>query len=77
MKSLFENYGLKNLIKQRICYKNPNNLTCIDIILTNVPRRFQIICVIETGFSDFHMMTLNAMRKGFKKLQPRIISYRS
>ena len=70
MKTFCENYSLQNLIKQPTCYKNPSRPTCIDLILTNVPRSFQSTCVIETGLSDFHLMT-------FKKFQPRIINYRS
>ena len=27
--------------------------------------------------SDFHLMTLTVMRKSFKKLKPRVITYRS
>ena len=77
MKSTFENYGLKNLLKQSTCYKNPSNLTCIDLILTNALQSFQSTCVIATGLSDFHMMALTVMRKGFKKFQPRIINFRS
>ena len=34
--------NLKSLIKQPTCYKNPNSPTCIDFILTNVLRSFQI-----------------------------------
>ena len=67
-----ENYGLKNLIKQHTCYKSPSNPTCIDLILTNVPRSFQSTCVIETGLSDFHIITLTVMKRGFKKFQLRI-----
>ena len=77
MKSFCENYGLKNLIRQPTCYKNPSNPVCIDLILTNVPRSFQSTCVVETGLSDFHLMTLTVMRKSFKKYQPKIINYRS
>ena len=40
-------------------------------------RSFQSTCVIETGLSDFHLMTLTVMRKNFKKTKPRIINYRS
>ena len=47
------------------------------MILTNIPRSFQGTCVIETGLSDFHFMTLTVMKKSFKKFQPRIINYRS
>ena len=73
MKSFCEIYGLKNLIKQPTCYKNPDKPTCIDFILTNVPRSFQSTCFVETGLSDFHLMTLTVMRKSFKKFQPKII----
>ena len=48
MKTFCENYSLQNLIKQPTCYKNPSRPTCIDLILTNVPRSFQGTCVIET-----------------------------
>ena len=65
------------MIKQPTCYKNPDKPTCIDLILTNVPSMFHSTCVIETGLSDFHLMTVTVMRKTFKKLSPRIISYRS
>ena len=58
------------------CCKNPNSPTCIDLILTNVPRSFQSTCVIETGLSDFHLMTLTVVRKSFKKIRPRIINFR-
>ena len=77
MKSFCENYGFKNLIRQPTCYKNPSNTACIDLILTNVTCSFQSICVVETGLSDFDLMTLTVMRKSFKKYQPIAINYRS
>ena len=52
MKLFCENYNLKSLIKQPTCYKNPNKPT------TNVPRMFQSTCVLETGLSLFHLMTV-------------------
>ena len=77
MKSFCKNYNLKSLIKQPTCYKNSNKPRCIDdLTLTNVPRMFQSICVLETGLSDFHLMTLLVMRKTFKKMRPRVINYR-
>ena len=77
MKSFCENYDLKSLIKQPTCYKNPDCPTCIDLILTNVPRSFQSTCVVETRLSDFHLMTLTVLRKSFKTFQPKLIKYRS
>ena len=66
------NYNLKTT-----CHKNPDNPTCTDLILTNVPRSFQSTCVLGTGLSDFHLMTLTNMSKRFKKFQPRVIHHRS
>ena len=77
MKSFCENFNLKGLTKQPTYYKNPNKPTCIDLILTNVPRMFQSTCVLETGLSDFHLMTVTVMWKTFRKIRPRIINYRS
>ena len=71
MKSFCENYGLKNLIRQPTCYKDPSKPVCIDLIVTNVPRSFQSTFVVGTGLSDFHLMTLTVMRKSFRKYQPR------
>ena len=51
-------YNLKNLVKQKICYKNSDNPSRIDLILTNWHRSFQNINVFETGLSDFHKMTV-------------------
>ena len=77
MQLLHDNYSLKSLIRQPTCYKNFGKATSIDLILTNMPRSFQSTCVIETGLSDFHLMTLTVIRKTFKKIKPRIINYRS
>ena len=77
MKSFCENYGLKNLIRELTRYKNPSNPACIDLILTNVPRRFQSTSVEKTGLSDFYLMTSTVMRESFKKYQPKTINHRS
>ena len=76
MKNFCNSYSLKSLIKQPTCYKNPENPSCIDLILTNKPRSFQSTCVIETGLSDFHRMTVSVLKMDFRKLPPKIISYR-
>ena len=34
-------------------------------------------CVLETGLSDFHLMTVTVMRKIIMKMRPRVINYRS
>ena len=56
MESFCESYRFKSLIKDPNCFKNPENPSCIDQILTNSPYSFQYSCVIETDLSDFHKM---------------------
>ena len=60
MKAFCESYNLSSLIKEPTCYKNPQNPSCIDLILTNTPYSFQSSCAIETGSSYFHKMTVTA-----------------
>ena len=61
------------MIKQPTCYKNPDNPTCIDLLLTIAPRSFQSTFVLEAVLLDCLLMTV--IRKSFKKFQPRIINY--
>ena len=68
MKCFCDSYNLKNSMKQPTCYKKPDSPTCIDLMLTNAPLSFQSICVLETGLSDFHLITLTVIAKRFKKL---------
>lgn len=76
MKSSCENYNFKSFTKQPTCHKNSGKPTCIDLILTNVPRMFQSTCVTETRLSDFHLMTVTVIKRTFKKVRPWIILYR-
>ena len=69
-------YSLHSLIKQPTCFKNPENPSCIDLILTNKSRSFQSKCVIETGLSDFHRMKISVLKMYFRKLPPKVINYR-
>ena len=74
-----KSYCFTSLIKQSTCFKNPENPSCIDLILTNKPRSFQTKCVIETGLSDFHRMTISTisvLKMHFRKLPPKIINHR-
>ena len=71
-----DTYDLKNLIKELTCFKNPNKPSCIDLMLANKPPSFKHSCVIETGLSDFHRMTVTVTKATFEKLQPRIVNYR-
>ena len=76
MKDFCDSYGFKSLIKVPICFKNPENPSCIDLILTNNPLSFQSSDEIETGLSDFHKMIVTVMKGTYQKLDPKIIHYR-
>ena len=69
--------GLKNLINEPTCYKNSEKPTCIDLILTNQPTLFQRSAVLETGLSDFHLLTVTEFKMSFQKCKPQIITYRN
>ena len=47
-------YNLRNLIRQPTCFKNPDNPTLFDHILTNHPKCFYSSSVYKTGLSDFN-----------------------
>ena len=67
MKNFCQSYGLKNLINEPTCYKNTNNPSSIDVILTNRPNSFQNSMAIETGLSDHHKIGLNSTQNVHKK----------
>ena len=65
MSVICDTYNLKSLIREPTCYKNPENPSCIDLILTNGPCNFQNSCVFETGLSDFHKIAVTVMKMHF------------
>ena len=76
MKAFCESYNLFSLIKETTYYTNPQNPSFIDLILTSSSYSFQNSCLIETGLSDFHKMTVTVMKTSYEKLKPRIINYK-
>ena len=48
-----KSYNLATSIKQATCFKNTENRSFIDLLMTNRPRSFWNSYVIETGLSDF------------------------
>ena len=52
-------YDLKSLITEPACYKNPENPSCIDLILTKNLKCFQSLCVVETSLSDLNNIKQN------------------
>ena len=50
IKSFCNNFDLTNFIKQATCFKNPENPSCIDLIVTNRP---QILVLLRQVFLIF------------------------
>ena len=70
-------YNLKSLVKQKICFKNPDNPSCcIGLILTNSPQNFQNSSVFKMGLSDFHKLITTVLKQYFPKPKPKIVNYR-
>ena len=76
LENFCESYSLKSLIKTPTCFKSQENPTCIDVILTNKHHSFQNSTTLETGLSDFHLLTLTVMKTSFRKLPPKKVLYR-
>ena len=76
MQEFCESYFLENMVKKPACFKNPAKPTCIDLIITNKPRMFQIAKTYETGLSDFHKLVVSTMKLSYKKRPPHMIKYR-
>ena len=70
-------YNLENLIDEPTCYKNPNNPSFIDVILTNRKRSFYISTTIETGLSDHNKMIITVLNGNLNKKEPVLLNYRS
>ena len=68
--SFFRSYSLKSLIKTPASFKNPDNSTCIDLILTSRQKSFQNSNIIETELSDFHKLTVTVLKVTFRNCSP-------
>ena len=67
-------YNLKNIVKQKTCFKNPDRPTCIDLILTNSSRTFQDTYAVETGLSDFHKLVVTVLKYTQGRIQNEHVS---
>ena len=69
-------YDLKNLVKEKTCFKSIANPSCIDLLLTNHPKCFHHSKAISCGISDFHKMIVTILNTTFCKAKPQVIYYR-
>ena len=63
------------MLKSQPCYKNSENLSTIDLILTNRKHSFQNTTALEVGISDLHKLILTILNAHFQKAKPKIITY--
>ena len=77
MKEFCNLKGLKNLINEPTCHRNSGKPACIDLILTNQPTLFQHKAVLETGVSDFHLLTVTKFKMRFQKYKRHFITYQN
>ena len=64
------------MVKEKTCFKNINNPTCVDLLISNKQKCFKSATTIDTGLSDFHKMALVVLKKKSERAKPRVISYR-
>ena len=56
-------------------FKNADNPSTIDLIITNKPKSFRNTVGISTRLSDFHKMVLASMKTNFEKSAPKTLIY--
>ena len=76
MKDFCDIYNLKNLITEPTGFKNMDNSSSIDLILTNRSKSFLNNQAVETGLSDHHKITVTVLRTFCPKQSPICIKYR-
>ena len=67
LSEFLEQCAVKNIIKEKICFKNLNRSTSIDQFLTDSPQ-FSKYMAIPTGLSDFHKVIITVSKSSFTKL---------
>ena len=64
-------YKGKSLNKDPTGYKNIDNPSCMDLLLTNSAKSFESNCTIETGLSDFHKPVVTVLNKKHERMPPK------
>lgn len=59
-------YSCLNIVRDKTCFKNPHKPSCVDVVIENRSKCFQGSIVLETGLSDFYLITLAVMNVFYK-----------
>ncbi len=70
-------FDLQNLVKGPTCFKNPENPTSVDVILTTCPRRVASSQNTNIGVSDHHNIVMGSTKMYASRCVKRHITYRS
>ena len=65
-----------NIIKSNTCFKSKPG-SCVDLILTNKPKRFQNSGVMETGVSDHITLIFSFLKTTFTKMPSSKLQHRN
>ena len=76
LKEFLNEFSATNLVKEKTCFKNIENPSCIDLFITNSTLSFQNTTTVSTGLSDFHDMIITVLKTTFPKAKPKVIFYR-
>ena len=77
MSTLFDAYNLTNVITTPTCFRNVNNPSLLDGVITNTPLRLLTHFNICIGISDCHNLVGGITKMNAPKTVPRKIVYRS
>ena len=69
-------YNLEILSNTPTCFKNPENPSCVGLLLKNLKNNFDEAVVLESSLSDFHEFVVSVLKSYFKKEDPKVIIYR-
>ena len=76
IKSFFYEHELINLVKEKTCFKNMQNPSFIDLLLTNNSYPFKQTTTVCPGLSDCHKLVLTVLKTSILKGNLRQITYR-
>ena len=76
MSNFCETYQLHVFVKCFTCFKNPEKLSCIDLILKNCSKSCINKQTAETELSDFHKLMPLVLKMHYERPSPKIVTYR-
>ena len=66
-------YSCKNMIRDKICCKNPENSKCIDVIMRNMPKYLKF----TSNWDRVIWFSQDVLKVFYTKQEPHIIQYQS